>query len=139
MASGLYNIFKAEILKKSIDLVNDVIKVPLMTSSHSFAASSVTNSSFSDISANEISGTGYTAGGKTLTSQAVTVDNVGNGGVFDADNVSWTSASFTAAYGILNNTTADFIMGCYDFGGDQTVTAGTFTITFATAGIIAIV
>ncbi|MGB1320759.1 MAG: hypothetical protein ACPG5L_07500 [Vibrio gallaecicus] len=139
MASGLYNIFKAEILKKTIDLVNDVVKLALLTSSHSFAASSATNSQWSDISANEISGTGYTAGGKALTSQAVTVDNVGDGGVFDADNVSWTSATFTAAFGVLNNTTADFLLGCYDFGGDQTVTAGTFTVTFASAGIIAIV
>jgi len=136
MASGLYNIFKSEVMKGTFDLVNDTVRAKLLDNSHSFAASSVTNDQWADISANEISGTGYTADGEALASKTVTVDNVDNEGVFDAADEAWTSATFSAYHCVLDDTTANFILASIDFGGVQTVSSGTFTIQWASEGII---
>ena len=53
----------------------------------------------------------------------------------DFDNVSYTSASFTAAFAAIYNTdtvdgTANRLVVVLDFGGNKTATNGTFTITF---------
>lgn len=137
MASGIYNIWKSEIMKKTVDMVNDTIKVMLLNNSHSFNAD---HDEKADIVANEISGTGYSAGGATLGSKAVTVDNTDDEGVFDAADVSWTTASFTAYHAVIYDDTltspADMLICSIDFGGAQTVTAATFTITWAAEGII---
>lgn len=136
MASGVYNNFKAELMNGSYNLGSggNTLKLALLNNSHSFVAE---NDVFSDVSANQISGTGYTAGGATLTNQAVSIDDTDDEGVFDADDVSWTTASFTAYHGVLYNTsvTNDLILSI-DFGGAQTVTAGTFTIQWNAEGIL---
>jgi hypothetical protein len=83
-------------------------------------------------------GSGYTTGGSTLTNIDVTLDS--DTAVCDFDNESWTSATFTARGLLLYNTTA--ITGfttnrsiiAINFGGDKTVTSGTFTIEFPAAG-----
>jgi hypothetical protein len=69
MASGIYNRFKANLLNKEIDLEADTIKVMLLNNSHAFTA---THNQKSEIVANEITGTGYTAGGAALANKAVT-------------------------------------------------------------------
>lgn len=121
-------------MKKLIDLSADTIKVLLLTSSHSFNAD---HNVKADIDANEISGTGYTAGGSTLTGQAVTQDDTNDRAAFDADDVSWSSATFTARHAALNDVTASNNLLCsIDFGADKSVTAGTFTIQWASGGII---
>lgn len=136
MASGVYNNFKAELMNGSYNLGSggNTLKLALLNNSHSFVAE---NDVFSDVSANQISGTGYTAGGATLANQAVSIDDTDDEGVFDADDVSWTTASFTAYHGVLYNTsvTNDLILSI-DFGGAQTVTAGTFTIQWNAEGIL---
>ena len=81
--------FKAEILDEQHDLVADTIKIALYTSSASLGAGTTAYST-----SNEISGTGYTAGGVELTSR--TVSTSGTTAFFDADDPTWTSASFTA-------------------------------------------
>lgn len=140
MASGVYNIFKSEVMKGTCNLGTDTLKVALLTSSHSFAASSVTNDTWADISANEVSGTGYTAGGATLTSLAVTVDNTDNEGVFDAADVTWSSSTITARYAVIYDDTvtspADMIIACFDFGSDQSSSSGDFTIQWSAEGIL---
>ena len=79
------------------------------------------------------SGTGYSTGGKALTSQAV-ASGTAVASVDFAD-VEWTTATFTAAYGVIYNsstvdTVADRLVVVLDFGGDKTCTNGTFKITF---------
>lgn len=141
MSSGIYNIFKSEIMKKNLDMVNDTIKIILLNNSHTFAASSATNDTYSDISANELATAGgYTQNTKVLTTKAVTVDNSDNEGVFDADDVSWTSATFTAYHAVLFDDTvtspADCLICSFDFGGAYSPSSGTLTITWAAEGII---
>ncbi len=135
MASGMYNYFKAHILDAEYNLASDTIKCALMNNTHAFDA---TNDVWADVSANEITGTGYTAGGQALTGQSVTIDDVNNKGVFGANDVSWTSATFTAYHTVLYDDThlSDALMISIDFGGAQTVTGNTFTIQWSSGEII---
>ena len=125
--------FKAEILDEQHDLAADTIKVALYTSSASLGASTTAYST-----SNEVSGSGYTAGGVALTS--TTVSTSGTTAYFDADDPSWTSASFTANGALIyNDTNADKAIAVLAFGGDFTVAGGTFRIVFPAAGTNAII
>lgn len=136
MASGVYNTFKSEIMKKSMDLVNDTIKVALYTSSASFVAE---DDSYS--TTNEVSGTGYTAGGQALASKTVTVDDTDDEGVWDAADLTWSSSTITARYAKIYDDTittpnADQLICCIDFGSDQSSSNGNFTLQWAAEGIL---
>ncbi|MBW1723498.1 MAG: hypothetical protein JRJ78_15755 [Deltaproteobacteria bacterium] len=132
MASGIYNRFKGNLFNGELDLEADTIKVALLDDNHSFTA---THNTWSDVSANEISGAGYTAGGEELSNKAVTQ---GATTKWDGDNVSWTSASFTAYHAVIydNTLAGDDLICSIDFGGAKTVSSGTFTIQWDAAGII---
>ena len=86
---------------------------------------------------NEVSGSGYSAGGNALASKAVTENSTS--GVFDAADPEWTSATFTARGALIYNKTlydSDNSRGAIavlDFGGDFTVSGGTFKIVFPAA------
>lgn len=84
----------------------------------------------------EITGTGYTAGGATLTGQSVTTAT--NVATWTATNPSWTSASFTANQAIFYDSTATTVqLICFwDFGGAITVTGATFTLTISGSGLL---
>ena len=132
MASGIYDRFKYNLMTKQVDLVNDTIKVALMNSNHSFDN---THNTWSQVSSNEITGTGYTSGGKALTNKTVTQ---GATTKWDADDVQWTNATFTAYHAVLyDDTLANKDLICsFDFGGAKEVVNGTFTIQWSSDGII---
>lgn len=130
MSSGIYNRLKANLMNKVVDLEGDTIKVTLYDNSHSFTA---TDTDYT--TDNELASTGgYTQGGMTLANAAVTEAATTK---WDADDVAWTSATFTAYHAVIYDSTAsnDLIVSI-DFGGAKTVTAGTFTIQFDSSGII---
>ena len=129
MASGIYNRFKANLMNKEVDLEADTIKIALYDASHSFTAGDT------DFTAtNEISGTGYTAGGNTLASKAVTE---GATTKWDAADTSWTTATFTANHAVIYDTSVtNDLIASIDFGGAQAVVSGTFTIQWHADGII---
>lgn len=80
---------------------------------------------------NEVSGTGYTAGGKALT---VNGPSTGNGRAWiDFDDVSWTGATFTARGALIYNTATNDVIAVLDFGSDRSVTSGTFTVKMPSA------
>jgi len=85
--------------------------------------------------ANEISGSGYTAGGKPLTITQVPIgDTNSNTAYVNFANVVWTGASFTTRCALIYNSTTGAAVAVLDFGSDKTNTAaGTFTVTFPTA------
>ena len=125
--------FKAEILDEQHDLAADTLKIALYTSSASLGASTTAYTT-----SNEISGTGYSAGGETLTS--TTVSTSGTTAFFDADDPTWTSASFTARGALIyNSSNSDKAIAVLNFGGDFTVSSGTFRIVFPAAGASAII
>jgi len=85
--------------------------------------------------ANEISGSGYTAGGKPLTITQVPIgDTNSNTAYINFSNVIWNPASFTTRCALIYNSTTGAAVAVLDFGSDKTNTAaGTFTVTFPTA------
>jgi len=86
----------------------------------------------------EVSGAGYTAGGEALTVSVTPTYGTDTYGFPTAyisfANVSWNSASFTVRGALIYNTSqGNKSVAVLDFGGDKTVTDGTFTVQFPTA------
>lgn len=137
MASGVYNEFKGELMNATYDLEADTVYCALMDGVHAFNPDA---NGWAAISANEITGTGYVANGDQLTTPVVTIDDTDDEGVFDADDSQWTGATFSADHAVIWDDTpvtpADPLVCSIDFGGSQSVTAGTFTIQWAAEGII---
>ncbi len=137
MADTIYNSFKRDIMNGGIDLDTDTIKVALVTSSYTVDQDAHDN--FDDIT-NEVAGTGYTAGGATLASVTVTVDNTDNEGVFDAADVTWSTSTITARGAVVYKSTgvaSTSKLICFlDFSTDKTSTAGDFVIQWGAEGIV---
>ena len=129
ITSGVNNKFKRDVMLEEHNLSSDTIKIALVSATTS--ASNGGPDTYTSITA-EINGTGYTAGGEVLSNVAVT--QVSSSGVVDFDDVLWTDATFTARGAIIyNSTNSGKIIAVYDFGGDKTVTSGTFTLSIPTA------
>ena len=144
MANVVYNNFKGEVMKGTFNLHTggNTVKIALLNSTYSVDVDAHTQ--WCHVKDKEVSGTGYTAGGKTLANQVVSVDNTDNKGVFDADDVTWSSATITARYAVIYKyidnagSPADTspLICLIDFAADQTSTNGDFTITFDAEGIL---
>lgn len=122
---------------KKIDTSADTFKIMLCTSS--YTPNQDTHQFKSDVT-NEVTGTGYTAGGATLANFAATYDGASNTVKIDADDASWSSSTITARYAVIYDSTpgtdATRPLLCYiDFGADVSTTAGTLSITFNASGI----
>lgn len=105
------------------------IKLALYTSS-----AALTNSTTAYSTTNEITGTGYTAGGKTLSGLASTLTS----GVcfLDWTDPVWSASSFTAAGALMyNSTDSNKAMLVLDFGGSRLLVSGTFTVVFPAADV----
>lgn len=88
--------------------------------------------------ANEVVGTGYTAGGQVLTKAGVATS--GTTAFADFDDVVWTGSTFsTRGALIFNNTSGNRALGAFDFGANVSVTAGNLTVSFPTANATAAV
>ena len=98
-----------------------------------YTASATLNSTTTAYTAvNEVSGGGYTVGGKTLTVVPTAYSNQDNTAYVSFNNVTWTPASFTCRGALIYNATTGASVCVLDFGADKTAT-GTFTVTFPTA------
>ena len=126
--------FKRDVMLGLHDLDTDTIKIALYTSSATLNATTTAYAT-----TNEVSGAGYTAGGVTLANASVI--NNSTSGCFDSDDPSWTSATFTARGALIyNDTTAgNNSVAVLDFGGDFTVSSGTFRVVFPAPGATAII
>ena len=132
MANTVCTSFKSELLSGVHDLATagDTFKLSLYTSSSTINNASTTVYTTSDEVANSGS---YTAGGGSLANQAVSTD--GTTAIVDFDDLSFTSATITARYALIYNSSDSNKAVCIlDFGTDQTSTSGTFTIQFPSAG-----
>jgi len=122
--------FKEDLFQKEQDLDSDTIKIALYTSSASLGAATTAYTTSGEVA----SGNGYTTGGETLTSPVIGTS--GTTAYVDFDNPEWAGASFTTAGALIyNDTTAgNNAIAVLNFGGDFTVTSGTFRIVFPTPG-----
>lgn len=137
MADVIFNSFKRDIMNGSIDLDTDTIKGMLVTSS--YTPNQDTHDNIDDVT-NEVTGTGYTAGGQAFANKAVTVDNTDNEGVFDADNLVWTTSTITArglvVYKDTGTPSTSKLICYFDFGSDQISSSGDFTFAPNAEGIV---
>jgi len=125
--------FKAQLYQGIHDLTTDVIKIALYTGNADLNADTTVYST-----TNEITGTGYTAGGKIMT--GITVNTSGYTAYVNFANVTWDPGVFTARCArIYNSSKGNKSVAVLDFGSDKTSTS-TFTITMpantATAALI---
>ena len=123
--------FKQELLTGTHNFTNstgDTFKIALYTSSATLGASTTAYSS-----SNEVSGTGYTAKGNTLTS--ITPATSGTTAYCDFSDTTWSSSTITANGALIYNedATGDPAVAVLAFGGDKTSTNGDFTIQFPAA------
>jgi hypothetical protein len=130
MANVVPYSFGQELLKGTHNFVGNTINLALYEAG-SGAPYAVGDTAYSSGTSNQVgtSGTGYTTGGKTL--QNGTVANQTSVATLTFDTISWTSATFGAAYGVIyNNSASDKLVVVLDFGGTKSCSNGTFTITF---------
>jgi len=138
MPAKLYGQLIAKAFNKEVDFDSDTIKVMLTTSS--YTPNQDTHVYKSDVT-NEVSGTGYTAGGQALTSKTVTYDSATNTVILDAADTVWASSTITARYAVIYDDagasdSTKVLLGYVDFGSDQSSTSGNFTLTWDATGII---
>ena len=122
---GLTNSFKQEMLQAGQNLATDTLKMALYTA---FADLGPTTTAYT--TTNEVVGTGYTAGGESVTGATISVDTQTNTVYVDFDNVSWAGASFTARGALIYNVTqSNASVAVLDFGSDKTFTSANNTVT----------
>ena len=131
ITSAICPSFKVEILKGVHNFTastGNTFNLALYTSSATLGAGTTAYTT-----TEEITGTGYTAKGNALTSVTPVAD--GTTAVCDFADTSFTSATFTANGCLIFNdsATGDPAVCAVAFGGDKTVSSGTFTIQFPTA------
>lgn len=124
--------FKVGILNADFDFgtgTSQVFKIALFTSAANLSAATTAYST-----SNEVTGTGYTAGGNTLTISTVPT-STGTTAFLDFSDTTWTSSTITARGALiyLANGGTNPSVAVLDFGADKTSTAGDFTIQFPTA------
>jgi hypothetical protein len=124
ITQGMCSSFKQQILLAEHDMDTDVFKIALYTSAATIDASTTVYTT-----SNEVTGTGYTAGGNTLT--GATVSLTGTTAFVDFSDTSWSTATITARGALIyNSSKSDKAVAVLDFGSDKTSTGGTFTIQF---------
>lgn len=141
MASKMYGSFLVKALNKEVDFDSDTIKVALLSSA--YTPNQDAHDYFDDVVSNEVTGTGYTAGGATLGSKTVTYDSASNVIVLDAADTVWSASTITARYAVIYDdagatNSQKVLIGYVDFGSDQSSTNGNFTVTWDATGIVRI-
>ena len=127
IVQALANTFKEDLMDTTANLEANTLKVALFDNTATLSSATTAYAV-----ANEVSGSGYTAGGEAMTGMAVTLD--GSTAIFDADNVSWANATITAQAAVIyNNSLSNAAIAVLDFGGNKTSTNGTFEIQFPNA------
>lgn len=125
---NLYNNYIPHVQRGNFDLEDDTIKLAGLKSTYTPV---LTEQYWSEISSHEISGTGYTAGGKALANKVVTSS-------FDADDVVWTPVTATdwrylVMYKDTGVASTSLLMWYYDLGSSFNPTAGTATFAVGQA------
>lgn len=132
MASFNFNAGIRAIVTGAIDLDTDSFKMMLLSSALTETEKDAFD--FRNDIVNEVTGTGYTAGGAAVTLTVAAVDTVNNDVEITCSSPSWASATISAAAAVIYKSrggasSADELLCHIDFGGTVTSTGGTFTVT----------
>ena len=107
--------FRSDIVQGDQDLSANTLKMALYT-----AYATLNPSTTVYTTDNEVVGTGYTAGGNTITGVTISTDIATNTVYINFDNVSWPGASFTARGALIyNSTQSNKSIAVLDFGSDK--------------------
>ena len=131
MANVIPNAFKGELLSGTHNFASggNSFKLAVYTS-NPYSTSSTAYDTTNEVSAS--GGSNYTTTGLVLQNQSVTT---GATSFVDFDDLTFSSATFTAAFGaIYNDTNSDKLCVVLDFGGTKTATNGDFKIVFPATG-----
>jgi hypothetical protein len=133
MASLIYNSAIDDIVRGAIDADTDTFKALLVTSS--YTPNKDTHDKRDDVT-NEVTGTGYTAGG-VPTACTVTKDTANDRVTLQFAAVSWATSTITARALVIYKSrggasSADELVAYNDFGSDVSSTAGTFSVAAST-------
>lgn len=131
MPSLIYNSAVRDNVVGGIDFDTDTFRVMLTTSA--YTENKDTHTKRSDVT-NEVTGTGYTAGGAVATVTVAAVDTANDRVVITIGAVSWASSTITARKAVVYKSrggaaTADELVCVIDFVTDVVSTAGTFTLS----------
>lgn len=137
---ALYGAALEAILAGSIDLDNDSFRMVLV--SGDYVPDQAADAAWSEISENEITGTGYTAGGKATP---ITLSRMGLAVSLDTSDVSWPSSTLTATYAVIvrdaggaGALAASDLPICFcelEDGAAVSTTNGTLAVTVNAAGL----
>lgn len=136
MASIIYNSFLDDVFRGNIDCDTDTFYVMLVTSA--YTEDKDIHDKRDDVT-NEVTGTGYTAGGVAAT-VTVTKDTVNDRIDVSLGSATWASSTITARKAVYYKrrggaASADELVAVNDFGSDVITTAGTFTLNASTVRI----
>lgn len=136
MASIIYNSFLDDVFRGNIDCDTDTFYVLLVTSS--YTEDKDVHDKRDDVT-NEVSGTGYTAGGVAATVM-VTKDTANDRIDVSLGSASWASSTITARKAVYYKrrggaASADELVAVNDFGSDVITSSGTFTLNASTVRI----
>lgn len=136
MASLIYNRGLEQLARGTIDFDTDTFRVMLVTSGYTEDKDA---HDFRDDVTNEVSGTGYTAGGATVT-VTVTLDTANDRVDISLGGATWPSSTITARKAVYYKSrggaaSADELIAVNDFGSDVVSTGGTFTLNASTLRI----
>lgn len=137
MAQGdgaIYNEAKKEFLNGALNLAGQTMKVMLVTG---YTPNIDTHTGYSSVSAYEVTGTGYTTGGVTMTTKSVTKNTTSDKGVFDADDAAWTGLNIgTPSHAILyNDSHASKCVIAY-WEVTTPTNGGNYTLQFSADGVL---
>ena len=122
---GLTNSFKQDMLQAGQNIITDTLYMALYT-----AFSDVGPLTTAYTTSNEVTGTGYTAGGVVVTGAVLSTDTQTGTVYVNFNNVSWPGANFTARGALIYNTSkSNKSVAVLDFGSDKTFSSTSNTVT----------
>ena len=139
MTSFLYNRAKLAILQNEFDFTADEFKAALVTAA--YAPDKDAHETFDDIT-DEVTGTGYAAGGKALENIALSRDDANDRAVLDADNLTWPLATFIARAAVIYKNTGSaatsLLLAYVDFDEELESAGEDFILKWNQEGILSL-
>lgn len=135
MSSVIYHSFISDVLKGNIDVDSDTFYV--MASTNSYTENKDTHDRRDDVT-NEISGTGYTAGGNSVTVTVNAIDTTNDRVEITLGGTTWPSSTLTGVRKFAyykrrgGASSADELVACIDNGSDVATSSGTLTLNAST-------
>lgn len=142
VSAKIYGNFLVKLSAKELAALNASTSLKCMLCTSAYVPDQDLHDYKNDVT-NEVTGTGYTAGGVTLTNVVANYTGATNIFKLDADDAAWAGSTITARYAVIYDnspaTDATRPLICYiDFGADVSSTAATFTVQFDAAGILTV-